>query len=114
MDRLASGGFLRPGIKEEMRLDKIFLNYFKAAINHIVLGVRVGAAYNLPSFYLHFRFWEPNLETSFNEFDESRSFMDKYYLELCQDPKTPVEILKTLASGFHEILNMFPQDQKLP
>jgi len=25
-----------------------------------------------------------------------------------------VEVLKTLAAGFHEILNMFPQDQKLP
>lgn len=101
---------MRPGIQEEMRLDKIFLNYFKATINHVVLGVRVGAAYNLPGFYKHFRFWEPNLETSFNEFDESRCFMDKYYLDLCQDPNTPVEILKTLASGFHEILNMFPQD----
>jgi hypothetical protein len=70
----------------------------------------VGAAYNLPSFYLHFRFWEPNLETSFDEFDESRSFFDKYYLDLCSDPKTPVDLLKTLAAGFHEILKLFPQD----
>jgi len=76
--------------------------------------VRRGAAYNLPCFYLHFRFWEPNNETSFNEFGESRVFLDKFYLDLCQDPDTSVEILKTLASGIHEVLNLFPLDQKIP
>jgi hypothetical protein len=82
IDRLAKSGFLRPGVIEELRLDTIILDYLKACMNHIVDDVKRAIVYNLPSFYKHFRFWEPNLDSSFSEYDESRSFMDNYYLEL--------------------------------
>jgi hypothetical protein len=83
-------------------------------MNHPVKDVRKGAAYNLPCFFLHFRFWEPNLESSFNEFDDSRSFLDRYYLEICQDPETSPDMLRTLAAGIHEVMQLFTQDVKLP
>jgi hypothetical protein len=82
-DKLAKCGYLKPTFSDEFRLDKTLLEYFKACMSHQVLGVRKGAAYNLPCFYLYFRFWEPNLESSFNEFDDSRVFLDKYYFDLC-------------------------------
>lgn len=83
-------------------------------MTHTLMDVRKGAAYNLPCFYLHFRFWEPNLESSFNEFEDSRSFLDRFYLDLCSSDATPPDILSTLAAGFHEVLALFTQDVRLP
>jgi|LauGreDrversion4_2_1035121.scaffolds.fasta_scaffold209622_1 hypothetical protein len=83
-------------------------------MTHTLMDVRKGAAYNLPCFYLHFRFWEPNLESSFNEFEDSRSFLDRFYLDLCSSDSTPPDILSTLAAGFHEVLALFTQDVRLP
>lgn len=105
-DKLQRIGMLKS--PEDHSLETTFIEYFKACMVHPVKDVRKGAAYNLPCFYLHFRFWEPNLESSFNEFDDSRSFLDRFYIDLCSDPNTPVDILKTLAAGIHEVLNLFP------
>lgn len=113
-DRLSQFGILRVGMSDDMRLEKTFIEYFKSCMTHPVKDVRKGAAYNLPCFFLHFRFWEPNLESSFNEFDDSRSFLDRFYLEVCQDPETAPDMLKTLAAGIHEVMQLFTQDLKLP
>lgn len=113
-DKLSKLGILKLSLSEDHQLEKTFIEYFKACMTHPVKDVRKGAAYNLPCIFLRFRFWEPNLESSFNEFDDSRSFLDRFYLDLCQDPNTSVDILATLASGIHEVMKLFPQDLKLP
>lgn len=120
VDRLSHLGFLKETNynsaekDDEHKLEPILINYFKACISHVVKDVRKGAAYNLPCFFLHFRFWEPTLEQSFDEFDDSRSFLEQFYLELCQAPDTPVDILKCLAAGIHEVMKLFPSENKLP
>ena len=120
VDRLSKLGFLKEanfnsGDNEDQdKLEPILINYFKACISHQVKEVRKGAAYNLPCFFMHFRFWDPTLEQSFDEFDDSRSFLETFYFELCQAADTPVEILKCLAAGIHEVMKMFPSENKLP
>jgi hypothetical protein len=39
-DKLAKYGYLKPSFSDEYRLDKTFLEYFKACMNHQVQGVR--------------------------------------------------------------------------
>lgn len=120
VDRLSRLGFLKESNfnsadrDDNDKLEPILINYFKSCISHQVKEVRKGAAYNLPCFILHFRFWEPMLEQSFDEFDDSRSFLDQNYFELCSAPDSPVEILKCLASGIHEVMKLFPSENKLP
>ena len=65
--------------------------------------VKKWIAYNLPCYFNFFR----------NSSAANATYFDELYLDIIEDSNTPVEILKTLASSFHETLAIIPYDQSI-
>lgn len=96
LDKLAS-------LNLHKQMEEIFMAYFKATIKDKNQIVKKWTAFNLPCYFCYFR----------NSKENNATYFDGLFLDLIKDENTSIDVLKTLASSFHETLAIIPNDQSI-